>query len=61
MELSPEQNAVTKQWKQYNVTNKNALHSQALIHLKNNYCNKKLCLACAVGVKLLAENGHTGK
>ena len=55
MELEPEQNAITTQWKKHGVTNQNALHSQALIFLKNNYCNKKLCLECAVGVKLLKE------
>jgi hypothetical protein len=55
MELEPEQNAITAQWKKHGVTNQNALHSQALIYLKNNYCNKKLCLECAVGVKLLKE------
>jgi len=53
MEIEPEQNIITKQWKAYGVENKNALESQALIHLKNNYCNKKLCLDCAIGVKLL--------
>lgn len=55
MELSPEQNAITKDWKAHSVSNKNALESQALIHLKNNYCDKKKCLDCAVGVKLLRE------
>ncbi|MFT4155313.1 DUF2851 family protein [Parafilimonas sp.] len=53
MELEPEQNAVTRQWKLHGVTNQNALHSQALLHLKNMYCTKKKCLDCAVGVKLL--------
>ena len=53
MELEPEQNTITRKWKNYGIDNKNALHSQALIHLKNNYCNKKKCLDCAVGVKLL--------
>ena len=52
IELEPELNNITRQWKKYGVDNKNALHSQALIHLKNNYCNKKKCLDCAVGVKL---------
>jgi hypothetical protein len=53
MELEPEQNSITRQWKSYGVTNQNALHSQALLHLKNTYCIKKKCLDCAVGVKLL--------
>ena len=53
MEIEPEQNRITRQWKSYGVTNQNALHSQALIHLKNNYCIAKKCLDCALGVKLL--------
>ncbi len=56
METEPEQNAITKQWKAHDVSNKNALESQALIHLKNNYCNVKRCLECAVGVKLLRNS-----
>ena len=55
MEIEPEQNVITRQWQGYGITNKNALQSQALIHLKNNYCDKKQCLDCAVGVKLLKQ------
>ena len=55
MDLEPERNVVTKQWETYGVINKTALDSQALIHLKNNYCNKKKCLDCAVGIRLLRE------
>ena len=51
--LSAEVNNITKQWQTKNVVNKNALDSQALIELKNNYCNEKRCLSCAVGNKLL--------
>jgi len=54
-DLEPEQNAITKQWIQYGIANANASDSQALIHLKNNYCDKKKCLDCAVGVKLLRD------
>jgi hypothetical protein len=54
-QLQAEQNVITKQWKFYKVENKNAFDSQALIHLKNNYCNYKRCLDCAVGTKLLRE------
>jgi len=55
MELDAEQNAITKRWKPCSVSIKNALDSQAFIHLNNNYCNKKKCLKCAVGVKLLKQ------
>ncbi len=43
MQLQPEQNAITKQWKNRHVLNENALDSQALLELKNNYCNLKYC------------------
>ncbi|QEC66454.1 DUF2851 family protein [Panacibacter ginsenosidivorans] len=51
--LSAETNNITKEWKSKKVINKTALDSQALIELKNNYCNEKLCLNCAIGNKLL--------
>ncbi len=31
----------------------NALHSQAMVQLKNTYCETNKCLECAIGVKLL--------
>lgn len=34
---------------------KNALHSQALLHLYNEYCNKKQCMQCTIGTMLLRE------
>ncbi len=55
IQLQPEQNIITKQWKLHEVENKNAFDSQALIHLKNNYCNFKRCLDCTVGTKLLKQ------
>ncbi|HRH60911.1 MAG TPA: DUF2851 domain-containing protein, partial [Chitinophagaceae bacterium] len=52
-QLPSEQNHITKKWKALQVANDNAFDSQALIELKNNYCNQKRCLDCAVGNKLL--------
>ena len=51
--ISPEKNRITEGFEHLNFTNKNAFDSQALIQLKNEYCNKKLCLHCAVGNALL--------
>jgi hypothetical protein len=56
MQLPPERNSITNEWKHHNILNENALDSQALIELKNNYCDKKYCLNCAVGNKLLKSN-----
>jgi hypothetical protein len=52
-EVAPEKNIITNGWKTFNVGSRNALESQALIELKNNYCNVKRCLECSVGNTLL--------
>lgn len=52
-ELSPEQNSITKLWKSVQLDCKNALDSQAFIHLANNYCKAQQCLKCAIGNKAL--------
>lgn len=52
-EISPEKNSITKGFERLHYSNKNAFDSQAFIQLKNAYCNKKLCLECAIGNSLL--------
>ena len=52
-EISEENNSITNGFKILGIENKNAFDSQALIQLKNDYCNQKRCLECAVGNKLL--------
>ena len=48
-----ESNSITKGFLQLDIENKNAFDSQALIELKNEFCNKKKCLDCAVGNAIL--------
>jgi hypothetical protein len=52
-ETSAENNSITKGFRQLNIDNKNAFDSQALIELKNEYCDKKRCLDCSVGNSIL--------
>ena len=52
-EISPEKNSITRGFESLQYSNKNAFDSQAFIQLKNAYCNKKLCLECAIGNSLL--------
>lgn len=52
-ETAAEYNSITKGFQQLEIENKNAFDSQALIELKNEYCNKKRCLDCAVGNAIL--------
>ena len=52
-EIKPEKNSIIKGFTSLQVENKTAFDSQALIQLKNEYCNKKRCLDCSVGNKLI--------
>lgn len=52
-EIPAENNAIVAGWKALNIKVKNAADSQALIHLKKNYCDDKKCLRCRIGLKVL--------
>ena len=52
-EIASEKNLITRGFEQLNIENKNAWDSQALIELKNEYCNRKRCLECSVGNSIL--------
>ena len=51
--ITPEKNNITKGFEALGLLNKTAYDSQALIQLKNNYCNQKKCLQCAIGNSIL--------
>ncbi|NNE55237.1 MAG: DUF2851 family protein [Flavobacteriales bacterium] len=53
MSVQPESNKITREWKQYNILALNAMESQALLELRNEFCANKKCLNCMVGVELL--------
>jgi hypothetical protein len=52
-QIAEENNSITNGFVRLGIENRNAFDSQALIQLKNDYCNQKRCLECAVGNKLL--------
>jgi hypothetical protein len=51
--LPSENNNITADFATLGVQIKTAFESQALLELKNNYCNYKKCLQCGVGNKIL--------
>lgn len=51
--LSAERNAIIRQFHKFGIYAENAGQTQALLQLKNNYCVKKKCLKCVVGMQLL--------
>jgi hypothetical protein len=54
-EIPFEKNKITKGFEALLPWLSNALHSQAVLELKPNFCDKYQCLRCAVGVKLLQD------
>jgi len=51
--VPPEKNAILINWKELGLIAKSAAESQGLIELKNEFCSKKQCLNCKVGMHLL--------
>jgi hypothetical protein len=54
-ELPAELNSIITSWKRNQIIPDHAMDSQALIHLKNHYCDKRKCLKCAIGNKILLK------
>ncbi|PWG79860.1 DUF2851 family protein [Pararcticibacter amylolyticus] len=51
--LPPETNSIIRGFRSIGVTPRNAGESQALLQLKKSWCDKKNCLLCNVGAKIL--------
>lgn len=54
--IPPEKNAIIKAFNALKPIAETALESQALIELKNNYCDQFKCLQCGIGSVLLNRN-----
>ncbi len=52
-ELKPEDNSIVRLWKECGMDVASAADSQALIQLKNEYCDRKECLRCRIGYEYL--------
>ncbi|MBU0697427.1 MAG: DUF2851 family protein [Bacteroidetes bacterium] len=52
-EIKPEENQITKGFKERGFKLESAFDSQALIHLKKYFCDHKNCLNCGIGMKIL--------
>ena len=54
-QIKPEKNNIIRELNKLNINAKNAFETQALLHLKSEYCDKHLCMQCAVGNVLLRK------
>lgn len=52
--LAPEDNTIVRLWQQVGLGARTAGDSQALIQLKNRYCDRKDCLRCRFGYEYLS-------
>jgi hypothetical protein len=52
-QIDAEHNNITKLWSAAKVEAGNALQSQALLEIYNEYCKRKRCLQCNIGYKIL--------
>ena len=57
-DLPPESNAVIKQWESLGFQSKDAARTQALLHLRKEYCDKNKCIYCRFGHYLLRKSAQ---
>jgi hypothetical protein len=52
-QINPEKNTIISKFNELKIECTSSLKSQALLQLKNEYCNKQRCLQCAIGSAVL--------
>ena len=55
-DLPPENNTITRQWNNVGIQINDASRSQALIHLRKEYCDKNKCIFCRFGHHFLRNS-----
>jgi len=55
MQIPSEENSIIKKFNSLKKVSINSYHSQALLELKNEYCDKNQCLKCAIGNSILGS------
>ncbi len=52
-QIPAEENAIMRTWKSSGVEVRDAFSSQSLYYLNENYCSRKKCLLCGIGIELM--------
>lgn len=53
--IPPENNRIIRNWQEAGIYSKSCFDTQGLIQLQKEYCDKKKCLFCRFGIKLLSK------
>jgi hypothetical protein len=51
--IPPESNSIIRKFAEFGIVPVSASQSQALLELKTNYCDRKMCLECRIGLELI--------
>lgn len=51
--VSPDDNSLIDKWRELGMPTGSAFYTQALLHLKSEYCDLKKCLHCSIGKKIV--------
>ena len=51
--MPPEDNSIIEKWKAFGIPMRSAFDTQSLLQLKNEYCDKRKCLNCPAGSKIV--------
>ncbi|MCL2596336.1 MAG: DUF2851 family protein [Paludibacter sp.] len=54
-QLPPEKNAIVEHWRVLGIETANAADTQSLLQLRKHYCDKRKCLHCRIGHKIVAK------
>lgn len=57
--LDAEENQIIRKWNESGIESRTAFETQALLQLKNNYCDHKKCLNCQLGAKIIVSTIHS--
>lgn len=52
-QIQAEKNVIIEKFNSFGIESKTAFETQSLLQLKNEYCNQKRCMNCAIGLELL--------
>jgi Protein of unknown function (DUF2851) len=55
-QLPAERNSITEKWENLDMKINSSFDSQALIEQHNEFCLKKRCLSCPIGISILKQN-----
>lgn len=52
---APESNQIIRKWEELGIESRSAFETQALLQLKNTYCDHKKCLKCQLGARIITS------